>query len=159
MFIVPSMLGGDAASIRVRHNDVDSPARLVPVVPATPYIWTWDGTDFGIVLHADTFTPVTLEDPARPGDVVVVLTSGVGRFEPHAPDGMLPVPNSVAAQPIEILVGNTTVTGDAVPSPWFGFSLLFFEMPSELQSGETSISATVGGIGSNVAIIATGVTE
>jgi len=133
-----------------------SPARLVPVVPATPYLWTWGGTNFGIALNADTFTPVTSDDRAQPGDGVIMLTTGVGRYEPHAPDGMLPFPESVAAQPIEVRLGNTTVAGAAVPAPWFGFSLLSFEMPSGVQSGETSISVTIGGIDSNIAIIVTG---
>ena len=87
-----------------------------------------------------------------------MLTTGVGRYEPHAPDGMQPFANSVAAQPIEVLVGNTTVTGGAVPAPWFGFSLLSFEMPPGVQSGGTSISATIGGLESNTAIIVAGAT-
>lgn len=155
-FIAPNALGGSQAIVEVRREGLASASHFNPVAVATPYLWTWDGTDYGIAFHAGNFAPLTAEDPARPGDRAVLLVSGTGAFEPPAADGEYPVPGSKAAAAVAVDVGGTEVVGTVTPAPWFGFSLLEFEMPTGLSGGVASITARVGGVPSNSAIIVTG---
>lgn len=155
-FIAPSLLGGSSAVVRVRRDGTVSPAYELPVVAALPFMWRWGESEYGIAFHADDFAPLSADDPARPGDRVVMLVSGVGRFEPNAPDGAAPPVDAVAEAHIEISIGGTTVSGIARPSPWFGFALLEFETPPGTVDGVTSVHARVGGITSNSTLIATG---
>ena len=69
---------------------------------------TVDSRQFVLALHEDG-TPVTLESPARRGEAITFLGSGLGHCAPHPPDGF-PIPAApayVMVDKVEILAGES----------------------------------------------------
>jgi uncharacterized protein (TIGR03437 family) len=89
---IPYALGNaSSASIYVRAEHSDSKitttsATAVSIVPGSPGLFAFGGTEprSGLILHANTDsdgqsgTPVTAENPARPGETLIVWAGGLG---------------------------------------------------------------------------------
>jgi uncharacterized protein (TIGR03437 family) len=89
---IPYALGNlSSASIYVRteHSDgriTTTTATAAKIVPANPGVFAFGGTEprSGLILHASTNsagqtgTPVTSENPARPGETLIVWAAGLG---------------------------------------------------------------------------------
>ena len=84
----PFATQGPNATIRVNNNGVLSNPVDVNVAPTSPGVFTVDATGLGrgVITHAD-FSLVTEQDPAVPGEVVVVFLTGLGAVDPPVPDG------------------------------------------------------------------------
>lgn len=89
---IPYAIGkASSASIYVRteHSDgrvTTTSATAARIVPANPGVFAFGGTEprSGLILHASTNsdgqsgTPVTSENPARPGETLIVWAAGLG---------------------------------------------------------------------------------
>jgi len=75
--------------VRTEHSDgriTTTSATAVKIVPANPGLFAFAGTEprEGLILHASTNsdgqsgTPVTSENPARPGETLIVWAAGLG---------------------------------------------------------------------------------
>ena len=93
---VPFELTGVSASMDIEKETSNGPvisaAAAVGLSNGAPGIFTWSAPDegAGIILHAD-FSPVTAEAPAKQGETLTVLATGLGLVD-H------PVLNGAAAQ-------------------------------------------------------------
>ena len=152
-FVVPNELGGNEAILQVNVDGVDSPSIVVPVSEATPLIWTWDGV-YAIAFHNEDYSPVTAENPARLGDAIIVLVSGTGKFEPLAPSGITPLPDSESYYEPQITIGGVSVGyANVIPAPWYGIGLAAFSIPETAGSGPQDLVLSIAGITANTAAI------
>jgi uncharacterized protein (TIGR03437 family) len=107
-FIVPWEVAGDTAIVGLSRDGVPAPERQAPIVAARPWIFTWPGGDIAIATHEDG-TLVSQSSPARAGQVVDVLSAGLGVVLPH-PDNGSP---SAAAHAQQVSASLTAVVGGA----------------------------------------------
>jgi uncharacterized protein (TIGR03437 family) len=89
---IPYALGNASSAsvyLRTQHNDgrvTITSASAVKIVPGNPGLFAFGGTEprSGLILHASTGpdgqsgTPVTSENPAKPGETLVVWAAGLG---------------------------------------------------------------------------------
>jgi uncharacterized protein (TIGR03437 family) len=82
------------------------------LAPAVPGIFTanQEGNGFAAILHEDGITPVTVQNPAHPGEIVITYVTGLGALTPPLATGALSGENLAVAVP--------TVTVDGVTPPW-----------------------------------------
>ncbi len=87
-FQVPFGVSGNSAEIVVNNNGMNSNSVRVPVAATSPSIFSTEQTGFGpgTITHPD-FRPVTVEDPAEPGETVVIFLTGLGALDPPIADG------------------------------------------------------------------------
>ncbi|MBI1354720.1 MAG: hypothetical protein GC160_10260 [Acidobacteria bacterium] len=84
----PFAVQGSQATVQVTNNGQASNAVTVPVANSSPGIFSVQQTGYGpgIITHAD-FSLVTEQNPASPGEVVIVFLTGMGPLSPSFPDG------------------------------------------------------------------------
>ncbi len=84
----PFSLSGETATIVVNNNNNLSNEVSVPVAASSPGIFSTNSNGIGpaIITHAD-FSLVTSEDPALPGETVIVFLTGLGEVNPPIADG------------------------------------------------------------------------
>lgn len=113
---VPFAVEGPTATIRVNNNGAPSNPVEVNVAAASPGIFAVDatGTGRGVITHAD-FRLVTEENPAVPGEIVIIFLTGLGAVEPPVPDGSAgpiePLSRAVDAENIKVRF-NRDFTGE-----------------------------------------------
>ena len=82
---------GQTTTVEIENNGSRSTVGGVPVFSAQPGIFEFtsqSGARFAAVIHADNRI-VTVENPARHGEVVSVFATGGGRVNPPVPTGTL----------------------------------------------------------------------
>lgn len=84
----PFGVQGPTATISVSSNGTTSNAVTVPVATSSPGVFSAQQTGYGpgIVTHAD-FSLVTEQNPAAPGETVIVFMTGGGPLSPTFADG------------------------------------------------------------------------
>lgn len=84
----PFSISGETATIAVNNNSFVSNEVEVPVAATSPGIFSANqsGIGPGIITHAD-FSLVTPEDPALPGETVIIFLTGLGAVDPPVADG------------------------------------------------------------------------
>ncbi|MEX2304364.1 MAG: IPT/TIG domain-containing protein [Bryobacterales bacterium] len=84
----PFAVSGETATIVVSNNGNVSNEVEVPVANSSPGIFSRaeNGIGFGTITHADG-SNVTPEDPALPGETVVIYLTGLGEVNPPIADG------------------------------------------------------------------------
>lgn len=87
-YLVPVEIPLGTAELVVKRGEAASAARVVRVVAATPGIFTANGgagTPF--VVHASNYGLVTEQNPARPGEILVIFCAGLGPTNPPSVTG------------------------------------------------------------------------
>jgi uncharacterized protein (TIGR03437 family) len=84
----PFAVSGETATIVVSNNGNLSNQVEVPVANSSPGIFSRDqnGIGFGTITHAD-FSLITPQDPALPGETVIIFLTGLGEVSPAIADG------------------------------------------------------------------------
>lgn len=84
----PFGVTGPTATIVVNNNGNLSNEVIVPVANSSPGIFSRDqnGIGFGTITHAD-FSLITPQDPALPGETVIIFLTGLGEVNPPIADG------------------------------------------------------------------------
>jgi len=113
--IVPFGTAGPTTQVVVSSQGQSSLPMTIPVTPATPALFSLDGTGSGpgAILNQDG-TPNSTDNPANRGSVVVLYGTGAGQTSPAGDDGMistdlplptpiLPVTVFIDGQPAEVL--------------------------------------------------------
>lgn len=87
----PFSTSGETARIVVTNNSFLSNEVDVPVAATSPGIFSRNQNGIGpaIITHAD-FSLVTPQDPALPGETVIVFLTGLGAVDPPIADGAQP---------------------------------------------------------------------
>jgi len=117
---------------------------------------TGDGRGPGAILHAD-FRLVNAQNPARPGEAVLIFGTGLGAVDTPPPLGR-PAPS----QPLSVTTTTPTVTIGARDgrvlfsglAPGFaGLYQVNVTVPADLPAGEHPVVLTIGGASSNTVTI------
>lgn len=113
-FLVPSALTPGTATVVVTMNGHAGPAVTVDIAPAAPAFFQFNAQEVAAA-HADG-TPVSDDQPARPGEIVVLYATGLGQTAPPVVYAELAtkaasIQNQVGLQ---ILVGGSQVDAKAV---------------------------------------------
>jgi uncharacterized protein (TIGR03437 family) len=117
--VVPwSTTVGQNTQICATHNNVTTNCLTLPVVAATPAVFTVDGV-YAAALNQDG-SYNTADNPAAPGTIVSVWATGLGPITPAQPDGTpigLPLPTNNLAFGIEAIyaLGPSGVVTEYVP--------------------------------------------
>ncbi len=140
------------ASLYVRTKHIDgrvtiTTAAAVKLLASTPGLFGFGGNEprIGMVLHTDSITgqpgtPVTAEDPASPGDVVVVWAAGLGLVHGgvDAKELIAGVPNdgpdAAVLNPVGALVSGRTaqVISATLPHGSIGVYQVRVQLPADL---------------------------
>lgn len=109
--IVPFGLPGPNAQVQVLYQGVPSSSTTVPVIPATPALFSIDDTGAGpgSILNQDGSLN-SAANPAAPGSVAILYATGAGNLNPSASDGSViaapPFPAPVL--PVTVFIGQQT---------------------------------------------------
>ncbi len=147
--------GRSLATVTILLNGVTSSSAAVLLAPTAPGIFTVSqgGQGRGVVLHAADFSPVTVERPARAGEVLAVFATGLGATNPSVESGSPPsssTPPVVRIQPLATLGGISAVVRSAVLAPTFvGLYRIDLEVPAGLAAGPQPLVITSNSAVSN----------
>jgi uncharacterized protein (TIGR03437 family) len=118
-FLIPYEVTASVARVIVARDGIAGPSTpagvVVPVVirmaNTAPGFFQWTGLNFAVAEHADG-SLISPDDPARPGEVVVLFGTGLGRTVPATSSGRVAVAaaSSVYESEVAILL-------NGVPSP------------------------------------------
>jgi uncharacterized protein (TIGR03437 family) len=87
-FIVPgNEIAGDV-TVRVTREGVLGPTVTVPLAEVAPALFDL-GTGYAIATHAEGDL-LTADSPGKPGEIVVIYLTGLGRTEPNPSPGEIP---------------------------------------------------------------------
>ncbi len=141
-----------AVSIVVVNNGVLSPALRAQFLDVQPAIITSDGTH-AVAVHTD-YSPVTSQNPARPGAVITLYGVGFGPVTPlpatGARAGSSP-PSVINPNPtVSINAHNATVLFAGLSPGSVGLYQFNFVVPDGLGIGDLPASINVSGQMSNV---------
>ncbi len=142
--------------VRTQHTDgsvTTTNAAAVKLLPATPGVFGFGGNEprIGMVLHTDSITgqpgaPVTAEDPASPGEVVVVWAAGLGlvRAGDDANEVAAGVPyegpDAAVLTPVGALVSGRSaqVISATLPHGSIGVYEVRVQLPADLPGDRTT---------------------
>lgn len=148
IFQVPCEATAGNASVVVTVNGASAPAITVPLQPASPGIFKTimsDGTARALIIRPDG-SIVSLTNPARAGEYVTALATGLGPVSPSVPTNSLPIPPPGAVSVVtgQIIVGinNAGVTGTTtaqLSTDVVGVFLVTFQIPPNTAPSNNSI--------------------
>jgi len=126
-----------------------------PVSPGT-FSFTADGKGPGAITHADG-SPVSPQNPARAGEVVVLYATGLGRVTPSVPTGALPTGVSATVVPVTATIDSIPVTPEfaGLTGCCVGLNQVNLRIPASVRSGnDITVALSIGGLTSNTVTIA-----
>jgi trimeric autotransporter adhesin len=159
---VPPGLTGSTATVQVTVNGQVSNTQTLTLAPVSPGIFTtnFQGTGAGAFTHNDAAgTPVDAQNPARPGETIVLYMTGLGQTTPAVAVGLVPTATTnTTATP--------TVTIDGLPAQvqfaglsgcCVGLNQINFVVPAAVHTN-TTVNAVVAisGAQSNTVTLAVG---
>jgi uncharacterized protein (TIGR03437 family) len=111
---------------------------------------------YAVALHEDG-TPITIDSPARNGEMVMVLGTGFGPYDRHVIDGFLPgAPLPVLVDPITITLGTLHPPADwsGASAGYTGVATTRFKITDDMPGASTlELSVTVNGKTSNTVLL------
>lgn len=158
--------GITATSVQLRlrtAQGVSDPVR-VAIAPRAPRLFTrtMDGKGEPILLHAADYSWVSADAPAKAGEYLVLLLTGLGEVSPAVEagrpggdDGRLGPINRVTT-PVTVSIGGREVAAlFAGLMPGFpGIYQINFQAPADLEGGFQPIMVSAGGVSSQVGVAA-----
>jgi uncharacterized protein (TIGR03437 family) len=81
-FVVPDNLLAGNVPVRVVRQGVTGPEVTIALTDAAPRLFATEG-GYAIAQHGADYTVVTPDAPARPGEVIVLYATGLGRTAPQ----------------------------------------------------------------------------
>ncbi len=84
-FLIPYDLATNSATVYVVRQGVAGPRVTIPLASTAPGFFEWNG-NFAVAEHADG-SVISGDDPARPGEIIVLYAAGLGRTIPDVPSG------------------------------------------------------------------------
>jgi uncharacterized protein (TIGR03437 family) len=114
--LIPYSIAGPTATIVVQNGTASSNTVTVPVAATAPGFFSVDqsGTGIAAVYHGDpTLGTVTPDNPANPGETVVLYVAGMGAVSPAVADGtatgLTPL-SQITASPIAVYIADQQCT-------------------------------------------------
>ena len=149
--IVPFATTGGVASIQVINNGVASDVRTVRVKGSTPGIYTnpAGGVGYAIGQHVQdgSYATITPQNPARPGETILLYVNGLGEVNPPVSDGV-PAPSDPLSKavgaPIAVVDGEQATVGFAGLSPTLiGVYAMTVTIPADITPGDVYLDISL----------------
>ena len=155
---IPTELNGSSATVQVSVGGQSSPAVSVQMEPVSPGIFTFtaDGRGAGAFTHADG-SPVAPQNPARPGEVVILYGTGLGQVSPPVATGTLPGGESRAVASVTVSIDGISVIPDfaGLAGCCVGLNQINVRVPESARTAnDIPVVLSVGGKQSNTVTIA-----
>ncbi|MBI4465180.1 MAG: S8 family serine peptidase [Acidobacteria bacterium] len=163
---VPVELAGRPfAEVVVHLNGVSSPPVSVSLAAAAPGIFTvtQDGNRVGAILHASDSRPVTSTHPARPGEILEVYATGLGRTVPTVPNApAVPTGSPAPTSPLYTteIAPSATIAGiparvhfSGLAPALVGLYQINVEVPASVPTGALPLVLTANGLNSNAVTV------
>ncbi len=152
--IVPLGLQNPTVAIRAVYQGQESAPLIANVAAAAPGIFTLDstGTHQGAFLNQD-LTINSASNPASPGDVLVVYTTGEGELTTDLPDGSLapepegPGDDDLVVQPVIVQIGGIpcdVLYAGAAPGSVVGLIQINVRIPEGVPPGDAAVTIQMG---------------
>jgi uncharacterized protein (TIGR03437 family) len=153
--------GKTSTKLTVIFNGTASAAVTLPVVPASPGLFTADssGKGQGAILNQD-FSVNSATNPAAVGSVIQLFGTGGGQTNPASTDGELnPLTASIglATQPVLVTIGGQAATVEyAGPAPSLveGIMQINAVIPAGVVPGPATVTVTIGSVVSQTVTVA-----
>jgi uncharacterized protein (TIGR03437 family) len=138
-----------------------SAPQTILIDPAAPGVFavTSDGVGPGIVTHADAAgTLVSAQNPALPGETVIIYATGLGRVLPPVATGALPSGASSSALPVTVTIDGVQVTPDyaGLSGCCVGLNQINVKLPEQTHPGAVPVTVSAGGKVSNTVTLVVG---
>jgi uncharacterized protein (TIGR03437 family) len=149
--IVPFATTGGTASIQVVNNGVASATTTVLVKNSTPGIYTNPpgGVGYSIAQHVQdgSYSTITPQNPARPGETILLYVNGLGDVNPQGSDGV-PAPSnppsSAVTTPLAVVDGELSAVGFAGLSPTLiGVYAMTVTIPADIGPGDVYVDISL----------------
>jgi uncharacterized protein (TIGR03437 family) len=152
------LAGQTSAMIQVKVGPQISIPRTIFLDTLAPGIFTvnQNGTGLAAALHEDSRTPITPENPARPGEVVVLYATGLGPVNPPLETGQRITGRRSTASPITATIDGipAVVEFAGIPPLFVGLYQINIRLPEGVRpSQEIPVVLTIGGKQSNLVTI------
>lgn len=148
-FLIPCDLRPGAVKIAVVRQGVQAPEVEVSLVDAAPQLFV-NADGYVVAQHAD-YSLITPDQPARPGEIIVVYATGLGRTEPNPRPGEIPLYPGLMTQlsALRVSVGGVEVSIDRIQyagiTPGFaGLYQINLRLPEDLGP-DPELRAAVAG--------------
>lgn len=158
----PFELGTGAVTVQVKRGATVSQAITVNVANVAPGIFLIPGTIQGVIVHAADFSLVNSGSPARTGEFLAILCTGLGQVQVAVKSGDVSpglTPGDTLARTVFVptvsLGGvNATVSFSGLTPGLVGLYQINVVVPAGLQPGNLSLQVMTGGLLSNIATVA-----
>jgi uncharacterized protein (TIGR03437 family) len=150
-----------AVSVQVRRGSSLSAVRPANVAVVSPGIFIVDqASNTGAVLHAQGFSLVSANSPARPGQSLLLYCTGLGPLRTSVTAGdrapsVPPLAETIYLPTVTIAGLPASVTYSGLAPGLVGVYQITVLAPAGLPAGNQSVQITVAGVVSNTATIAT----
>jgi uncharacterized protein (TIGR03437 family) len=152
--------GQETATLVVTVDGKSSVPRTFNLAPTAPGVFTANqgGTGIAAIAHEDGITPVTVQNPAHPNEVVVIYLTGLGALLPPLTTGELAGANLSAAAPIVTVDGAATeiLYSGAAPGSAGQNQINFRIPPGTRTASDIPVVVSIGGRESNLTTIPVG---
>jgi uncharacterized protein (TIGR03437 family) len=150
--------GQTSATIEVVVAGQTSASRTVFLDALAPGVFTWsqNGSGAATILHQDGVTPVTVQNPARPSEVVVLFATGLGALSPPLATGA-PSSGNLTVSPASVTVDGlpAAVQYSGTTPGLVGLNQINFQVPPSARFGsDVPVMLSIAGKQSNRAALA-----
>ena len=151
--------GLNFAFVKVRIEDSASFTFELPLADHAPGIFEFDlgDTRYGVVTHADG-NVVTTQNPARPGETVVIYGTGFGPVDAPQATGLAAPSNKLTRTrrlpQVTVAGQQATVSFSGLTPGFVGLYQINAKLPATLPSGTQQLIVSANGIESNSAATA-----
>jgi uncharacterized protein (TIGR03437 family) len=143
--------GRSTTQVQVEFSGTRSTSVSVPVVAASPAIFTSDasGKGQGAILNQD-FTVNGPNNPASRGSAIAIYLTGAGAMQSPVPDGQLAAATTSVAQDVSARIGGLSglkpLYAGAAPGIVQGVVQVNVVIPSNAPTGNVPLDVTIGGV-------------
>ncbi|HTM49130.1 MAG TPA: hypothetical protein VL285_10630 [Bryobacteraceae bacterium] len=149
--IVPFATTGTVASVQVINNGVPSEIRTVRVKNGTPGVYTSPagGVGYAVAQHVqdNSFATVTPQNPAHPGETILVYLTGLGDVDPPVDDGKPASANPlslVVTRPVAVVDGEEATVGFAGLTPTLiALYAIHVTIPADIAPGDVYLDISL----------------
>ena len=154
---IPFEVTGTSATVSVSVGGQASTLGTITLAPVSPGIFTAtsDGKGAGAITHVNG-SAVTTQNPAQPGELVILYATGLGQVTPAVPTGALPAGASNTVG-VTLTIGGINVIPDfaGLSGCCVGLNQINVRVPAGVGSGSAvPVVLNIGGKSSNTATIA-----
>ena len=141
----PSDTNTGLVTVLVANNGIASPPVYAEMQSVSPALFTVG--NYAVASLVPSYTPVTADAPAKPGDLVALWATGFGRTIPSIPAGMV-----VSGAPASYILPMAWIDGlpvqvvsSILASGTAGVYQITIRIPDTAPIGAVSVQATIGG--------------